>query len=469
MTEYVLATGSAQSRAPALIAERLVNCLVEREDSQAKTQAPLFLAPGLVQVMTCGVGPIRGIWIIGLFTYVVSGTELYQVNLFGAPSLVGSGLPGTGFVTMTDNGVQLCMVFGQDDGSGWIFTVATNTLTKITSANYFPSTSVGYIDGYFLFSRQLSTEIFFSALFDGLTFNGTDFFNTESSSKQNLAIGVNLQLVFFFKGDKIEMWYDSGAADNPFQRYAGGVINFGCAAGMSVVGADGAQFFLGSDGVIYRLQANVPVRVSTHAIETIIAGEIGGGIDRISGFAITVEGHKLVSWFLPHQQRTIVFDVASGKWHERESVTAVGVSLGGWRAGCGIDVGGGASFVGDRFSGIVWTATFTSYTEGSNPIFMSVVSGVLAKDRKWLTVNEFQIDCQPVTGTPTPSATLYTSSDGATFTSRGAVPIPPDGDVDAPMFWNGLGAQRQWTFKITLNDSVQRVLIGARFDIDEGI
>jgi len=41
---------------------------------------------------------------------------------------------------------------------------------------------------------------------------------------------------------------------------------------LTIIKQDEAIFFLGDDGVFYRLQGNLPIRVSTHAIEHAIAG-----------------------------------------------------------------------------------------------------------------------------------------------------------------------------------------------------
>lgn len=471
--EWALAVGSAEGRSPPLMAAQLINLLTERQQPGAKTQSPLFAAPGMVPLSVCGAGPIRGFRTIGINTFCVSGQGLYRLPFGGGPGvLVGTGITGTGLVSMSDNGLQICIVAGQDGGAGWIYNNLSNTLVPITSVNYFPSYNVAYLDGYFLFNRILSTQIFYSALFDGLTFNGTDFFNTETSSSPNIAIAENLELLFFFKGDRIEMYYDSGQASNPFQRYAGGVINIGCASSVSVVKQDGALFFLGSDGVIYRLQANTQIRVSTHAIETIIRGELPT-LDVVSSFTFTIEGHKFVGYHLPRQGRTLVFDISSGQWHERESYTTFGASIGMWRAGTAMEAQAGQALLGDRLTGQVWTPDFQATGEGAFPIYCSVVSGVLTKDRKRITLERFQLDVETGVGngaSPNPVATLFTSKDGGrNFTSRGSKAMGAAGQDDVLLRWNKLGQARQWVLKITLNDPVKRVVIGASVDVTEGM
>lgn len=467
MTAWVLGTGSANGRSPALNAERLINLCVERTEQESKGPAPIFQAPGLTAMIVAGAGPIRGIWYVGIFTYVVSGTELYRINFDNTVTLLGTGIAGAYPLTMSDNGVQICIVAGRDGGAGYIYDLGTGVFGAITSPNYFPSYGVIYFDGYFLFNRQFSNQVFYSALFDGTTFNGTDFFSTESSSTYVLAMASNLQLLFFFKADSIEIWYDAGQASNPFQRYAGGIISVGCAAWMGCVKQDQALFFVGNDGVIYRLQANTPVRVSTHAIETILAGE-APNLANVLPFSFTCEGHKFVVFMLPQQNRTIVFDIASGKWHERESYDSFGTSVGMWRVTAGRDAQAGVAVLGDRLSGQLWKASFQAYTEGAYPLYCSIISAPLAKDRKRLTINQFEIDMQTDVGGS--FATLYTSKDNAdSFQSRGSAVIPTNAAQDKNMRWFKLGSAKQWTFKLTFNSPTQRVLLGAFFDVTEGM
>ena len=45
--EIMLAVESAVSRAPQLSSQRLLNMFTERQPKEAKTQMPLFMAPGI--------------------------------------------------------------------------------------------------------------------------------------------------------------------------------------------------------------------------------------------------------------------------------------------------------------------------------------------------------------------------------------------------------------------------------------
>lgn len=471
MAQFLLAQESGESRAPSLDLEQLINCFTERVPDGSKTPIPLFGAPGLTQIQTVGAGPIRGMTVFNGLFHIVSGTHLYRINGDNSVSDLGGTIPGSNLISMADNGQQLCIVNGSLNGGsagGWIYSVAGG-LVQIVSANFYACDTVIFFDGYFVFNRAGTPEFFISALYDGTSYSGTDFATTESSSASCNVIAENLQLLFFFKNDRIELWYDAGAADFPFQRYAGGVINRGCVANYSVVKQDGALFFLGDDGVFYRLQANVPIRISTPAMEYLISRETA--LSAISAFTYTWQGHKFVGLTLPSSQRTIVYDVSTGKWHERQSYDSLGASLGWWRVWCAYDGHFANPILGDRTTNQLWKPDWAAYTEGGNPMHITIVSTVLQKDRKRVFVPRFEIDMQNDVYPGNAVATLFTSHDaGQTWQNRGdrtyqSTDFPPNHRVR----WLNLGEARQWVFKITLNDPALRVVVGAYVDAEIGM
>ena len=83
---------------------------------------------------------------------------------------------------------------------------------------------------------------------------------------------------------------------------------------MSVCRADGSVWWVGLDGIVYRSKGYTAQRVSTHAIEAII------GTSTVGLWAMThaYRGH----WFYcltTIDNRTLVYDVATGNWHERST------------------------------------------------------------------------------------------------------------------------------------------------------
>lgn len=472
MPPILFAVESAVSRAPQLSAQRLVNGFVERQNPDAKSQSPIFGAPGLTTFSTAGMGPNRGAWNFNGLAYFVQGASLYSVTAAGVATFVGTGILGTNQVSMSDNGVQLCIVNG---AQGYIFTPGFG-LQQITDPAFSPADTVNYMDGYFKFDSVGTNEWFLSALFDGTSFNGLDFASAEAEPGFVTATAQNLQLNFIFCTGHIELWYDTGAEDFPFQIYPGGVIYYGCVSPQTIVNQDGALFFLGADHVFYRLQANTPIRVSTHPIETIIrqAPDITGAFC----FTYSTEGHKFVVLQLPSSGRTLVFDLSTSKWHERESWVNAGqtvTSLSSWRAQSVLEIYDTVIF-GDAVDGRIGALDWTNYAEYGNTLRLLAQSVQQHHDRQRIFVGRLELDVEAGVGLlvgqgSDPQVMLRKSTDGGQtwsdaqqWRSMGKI-----GQYRRRLRWMKQGSGHQMMWEVSITDPVFRCIIAAHADIEVGM
>ena len=403
---------------------------------------------------------------------VVGGSN-YQV---GTPTLVGSGILGTDIVCMSDNGFQLCIVSGQAR-MGWIYDAnpqhSTYGFQQITDPAFYPANTVSFFDGYFIFDRIGTNEFFLSNLYDGTTYNALDFASAESQPDFVTGTVQNLQLLFIICQEHLELWYDAGAFPFPFQRYTGAGISYGCISPKTIIKQDGAIFFLGTDKVFYRLQSTVPIRVSTHAMEHIIAQD--PDITQAYCFTFTLEGHKFVGMTLPLSKRTMIFDISTNRWHERESWDQNNASLGIWRASTVFRAFNG-TYIGDAFNSNVNLLDWTVYTELGNTIRGLAYSIPYNQDRKRLFFSRFELDIQAGVGTAVgpgsnPQIMLGWSIDGGqTFKplqfwrSMGKI-----GEYLTRLRWLRMGNGRQFVFVIQCTDPVVRVIIAASADISVGM
>lgn len=465
MGEILLAIESARSRAPQLSSTRLLNFLTERQPLDAKSQAPLFGAPGIKALTTAGSSATRGSWRFNNIAYFVQGGSLYSVSASGTAVEVGNGIGSLGPVSMSDNGQQMCIVNGV---GGWIYTVATG-LQPITSSNFYPANTVLFMDGYFIFDRKGTNQWFLSGLYDGLTYDALDFATAEAMPGMVVATAQNLQLLYVFTTSHIELWYDAGTPSFPFQRYAGGLIPYGCASPFSIVLTDGSLFFLAADRIFYRLQANVPVRVSTHPIETILSKETD--LSSIVCTHLTIQGHKLIFMNLPGAQTTLCYDISTGKWHERDSFTAGSQSLGGWRGSYPLEAYN-QTLVGDTQGGRIGVVDWTTYTEYDTQILGQIQSSNQHHDRKRIYCSRFELDVEAGVGLTTgqgsnPQMMLQRSRDGGMtwslqqpWRSMGRI-----GEYTRRLRWMGQGQGFQLSWLITVSDPVPRTIIAAHADI----
>ena len=294
---------------------RMVNMFPEITPDGGKEAAYLMRAPGLRLLATVGNGPIRGLWTYNDQAYVVSGTSLYALGKDYTPTLIGT-IEGTGSVSIADNGTQM---FIAASPLGYIYNQLTNELQQISDIDFPGSKMVGFLDGYFVFSEPNSQKFWITSLYEGTEIDPLDFASAEGSPDGIVSLYCDHRELWLFGTQSVEVWYNAGLPDFPFQRIQGAYNEIGCAAAFSVAKLDNTLFWLGADargkGVIYRANGYNAQRVSTHAVEYSIQGF--GDISDAVAFTYQQDGHAFYVINFPPLNRTWVYDVATGAWHER--------------------------------------------------------------------------------------------------------------------------------------------------------
>lgn len=440
----------------------------ENQPQSAKSPVSIFGMPGLSQLGTAGVGPIRGAWNMNEILYVVSGGSLYSISSLGVSTFLGATITGNGAVSMSDNGTQLCIVNGVE---GYIYSVDTG-FVLITDPNFHPAQSVTFMDGYFIFNWTGTNKFFISNLLDGLTYDALGFASAEVQPDFTLAVLNQQENLLIFGARSIETWYDSGDVNFPFARYDGATIERGIAASLALVKEDNSVFFLGNDLIFYRLNGVVPVRVSTFAIEAAI--QVYATVSDAYCFSLTYEGHKWVYLIFPSANKTWVYDIATDLWHERESFNMDGSTMGRWRGNCFIQCYG-KLIIGDAYTNKVGYYDLSVYNEYGFPIIAELVSPATHADRHRVFFRKFELDVETGVGLTTgqgsdPQIMLNWSDDGGRTYSE-LQPWNTMGKIGAYLTrlrWLRMGQARQRVWKVTISDPVRRTIIANSVDMEAG-
>jgi len=468
MPPIPFATQSYKSASLPVSAQRAVNCYAEQEPQDAKTPVAVLGAPGILPFANCGVGPVRGFNFMNGVAYVVSGQRLYSLTSAGVVTDIGGSIAGSGVVSMANNGTQVCIVNGLN---GFIWSQAGG-FQVITSVNFFPANTATFFDNYFVFDKAASNQFFISASADGTTFSGTDFAAAEVQSDYVLSI-VNQQETLLIFGERtIETWYDAGALNFPFLRTSGATIERGCGALRTPIKEDNSVFFLGNDIVTYRLSGTSLERISTHAIEDMM--QSFPTVSDAYTFSYTFEGHKFINFVFPTANASLVYDVATKLWHERESWDQNNNSYGRWRGNCCL-MAFGKVLIGDAYSGQIGYLDQNTFTEYGNTMRSIMSSPPIHDDRKLLGVPLFELDVESGVGNTTgqgsnPQIMLDWSQDGG----RTFMPLQPwqtlgaIGAYTTRARWLGLGSSRQWIFRAMISDPVKQTVIRAHAEIMKG-
>ena len=463
MPEFPLTVQSYQSRSLPFSAQRLLNMYAEPGTGGSKSPVLLIGTPGLKTFTSVGIGPIRGLDVVDNVLHAVSGNDVYSIDSLGQEILLGS-LPGGGIspVSLANNGSQLCIV---SDGSGFI--VESGILSAITDPDFPGASSVTYIDGFFIFNN--STTIFNSALQDGTSFNALDTAQAEYDPDTVIAVFADHSDLLVFGQNTIEPYYNAALATGfPFLPRKGSAREVGLLARDSVKKLDNMVYFLGSskrgERVVFRLNGYVPERVSTHAIEKRL--DEFGPISTAIALTYGQEGHAFYCLKLP-DDITLCFDVASGKWHERQSF-----GQNDWRVSH-YAAAYNQRFVGDANTGNIFTLDLDTYLDNDADTIQRIITCVpVASDNgQWITHNKVRVDIDAGVGfgegqAKDPEIFLrWSDEDGQTFSNFRGRKIGKVGERQNRSFWNRLGKSRSRIYQTAIYDPVPVHIKGAYIDV----
>ncbi|WP_246395642.1 hypothetical protein [Gluconacetobacter tumulisoli] len=396
------AAQSYQARSVALDAQRCVNFYAECAPTDAKSPVAAWGCPGMVAFAQCGAGPVQGMCMMGGVLYVVSGQALYQVDADGSSVELGTCFV-TGPVSMDTNGVELVWVDGE---SGWFYSAAGG-VRQIVDPNFYPADNVVYFDTYFVFNRSGTQEFFLSPQAGVVPFDGTMFASKEATADPLLAIVNTHEQLLLFGAARTEVWYDAGNAPPafPFQRFDGAFIQRGIAGPHAHCQEDNTVFFLGDDGMFYRLNGFQPMRISTHATEG--AWQAYPRMRDARCFSYTFGGHKFVTLLFPGAPASWVYDVATGLWHERESWTGCGAdsSIGRWRGNNAV-MAYDRILVGDCLTGTVGQLNGAVYTELGATMRGLLAAPPVHDARRRVFMRRFELDVETGVGLPAGPRTM---------------------------------------------------------------
>jgi hypothetical protein len=257
---------------------------------------------------------------------------------------------------MDDNGTQLVITNGTN---GYLYST-TLGFTLITDADFNAADTVQFFDQRFYFDWKGTNKFFGSDLLDGTSYNALVFASAEARPDNVKAVVLNKQVLLVFGDTTIEPWQDVGAANMPLGARAGRCDRAGTCRAHATTKEDNSVFFLGEDRRFYRLDGVTPMGISTPAIDA--EWQTYSTVSDAYCFSYAWAGHKFVVVHFVTANKTWVFDISSGLWHERESWDLNGRSLGRWLGNCHVSCYD-KELIGDAYSGKIGYLSASTYTE----------------------------------------------------------------------------------------------------------
>lgn len=434
---------------------RLVN--VYPQASTGKGPVELISSPGVVSFASLGNGPGRGLYVMRGTLYAVSGTKLYKVDEFGSEIELGT-IPGSTKVTWAGNGTEIVLDTKHIYSNG--------AVTAITDPDLPAVAAIDYVDGYVVYAESGSQRWGCSQLYDGANYDGLDFASAEAYPDDLVTLKVDHRQVLLFGQESTEIWWNSGQEGFPFERLAGGFIEYGCLARLGVAKQDNSVFWLANDRTIRRLTGQTPVRVSQHGMEEKLSSYTR--VDDCEAFAYNWNGHLFVTFRFPTEGACWTFDVTTNEWHERDTYGKAVWDI------CDAVQCYGKVFFQSASTGEIGYLSDTEYTEFGDVLRREVTYPIVYDKQR--RVYHSQLDIVMRTGDAaagiTPYINLDISDDGGNtwvqLPGRQLVPRGASGEYKQVIRFTRLGMARDRVYRVWTSDAAPFVITDTQLDAAAG-
>ena len=450
---------SQKGKSPTVTSQRRLNLYAEFNVAEDKSPISYYPTPGLTLFTDVGQ-PVRGWRYVAGRWFVVAGSNFYELSTVGVATLRGSLATSSGFVDLSDNGLQVIIV----DGSGYSFTLGTNVFATISDPDFPGADTVTFDSGYAIVNRPNTGEFWISGSYDVTTWDALDFANAEASPDNLIRVYQDASQLILFGPVTTEFWANVGAVDFPYQKIGGASIEWGLAARWSV-----AKFnqrvvclmrnLLGQQQIV-TLQGYTPVPISTPDVDFEISRY--STVSDAVAYSYNLGGHPMYEINFPTAGKTWLYDGLSNVWSELESD-----SERHW-AQLGIQIEG-VTYVSDYRNGSIYRLDPAVFTDNGTEIVREIVGRhVFNEDEQ--SISALWVEFQPGVGSTSgqgtnPVAMLQISRDGGfTYGPEKFANIGALGNYLARARWLRNGRAKDFVFKIRVSDPVYPVITGAWLD-----
>jgi hypothetical protein len=415
---------------------------------------------------------IRGEWECFGRAFAVADNKFREIYEDGTWDERGTLNSSDGIVQLSNNTTQICLV---DGNYGYIFTLATNAFTVITSSGWRGSKTVDFVDDYFIFVAPDTGVYYISQLGDGTTEDPLDFASAEGLPDNLVAAKALHREVWLFGTDSVQVASDTGAALFPFETIQGAFIEYGCAAAYSVAKSANTIFWLGNDkegqGVVWMATGYMPQRVSTFAIEYAI--QRYSDISDAIGYTYQEDGHYFYVLSFPTGNATWVFDVNLQLWHERAYFKDGKFSR--HRANCHM-FAFGKHLVGDYASNLIYEQSLDIYDDNGQEIKVVRAAPHISDEDalEYIFHRRLQIDMETGIGLTSgvdsdPQVMLRWSDDGGhTWSKEHWKSAGKIGQYLARAVWRALGRSRDRVYEMSMTSACKKTIIAANITTTRG-
>ena len=460
-----------QGRSLVVTAQRRLNCYFEQRPDGDKAGIVVYGTPGLVNLGTMP-SVVRRMLGTQSLLYVVAGTTLYSVSTTYTQTALGVLNTNSGTVSMANNPSQIIIV---DGVNGYLYTPATNTFATITSPG-FPNgaNTVTFVSGYFVCEQPGSQYFWVSNLYDGSTWNALAFASAAQYSDNIKAVDNLIGNLVLFSEKHTEFWQNVGTTPEPFAPIISATSEFGIAAIYSRAHVNQTICFLamnpqGAPQVVQITGYNMAV-ISTPDLDYIMS-KMTTVSDAIA-ISYVVNGHPMYQITFPTDDRSFMYDTATGLWSEMQ--TGVTTKYSTRHIAQYSTYFAGITVINEANSGKIDKFDTSVYTDNGQIIPREVITRHGSANFNTFSVDELYVDMDTGVGLNsgqgvTPTLLLDVSKDnGRTFSTPRQLQIGELGKYRQRLIARRFGSSRDFVFRFRMTDPVQFTITDGAVSIREG-
>jgi len=414
------------------------------------------------------------------YIYNTTYNTFFQIKLYSSSTTDGTTankLVDSGASFTTDGTKAGMVVFNTTDSTKAIITaVDSDTVLSVsldvfaTGEDYevgeadFPdgARTCDFLDGYFLV--ELLGSFYISGLYEGMSWDATEFASAESSPDGIVKVFVDHSEVILFGTETTEYWGNSGNADFPFTRIQGTSDEWGLAARDSVAKFNNSYMYLAQNtlGEVMLVISSgyIPTPVQDFEFHHLINEY--ATVSDARGFAYMLGGHPMYVIHFPTQGTSWMFDGSTGIMTELKSK-----GLERHRSDLHTHFLN-KNYITDFENGNIYKLDKDTYTDNGESIVRLLRSKHdHNKNHTEVIVDRVEILMEQGVGLQNgqgedPKLMFRTSKDkGRTWSGEMTASIGKAGEYDEPRcLFDDLGSARDFVYEISMSDPVKFVLTG---------
>ena len=464
-----LTGGSYTHKSLPLSAQVTRNFWPQKQDNdKTMSSYALISYPGYSLFGTQAGGIDRGMFEHQGILYKVTGTTLYTVSSTGVHTSCGT-IAGSGRCIFAPIGTYIVISTG-----GVRYLWNGSSIATISDVDLETGNSVAHLNNQIIYDG-LAGRFFVSDVGDATAINALNYATAESDA-DNLQRVYAFNSILYLMGTKtIELWYNSGNGNPPFDRYEGGTINVGLGAIYSVANDDDSIYFYGDDDQVYVMRGGVSASL-TPITNLALSDEFReyGTVSDAIGWMTNFDGQWQYHLTFPTANKTWVYNVG-GEWFELSSGAEGGRALSNSYAFCFRK-----HLVADYQNGNIYVLDDDVYTENGATIIRTrdsapIHGGLLNAPSKNLWMNRFELLMETGVGILSgqgsdPVVMLSFSDDGGrTFSNELWGKIGKLGQFQWRVEWFSLGQFKNRIIRIRVSDPVAVAIFSAAAEIEVGV